>query len=63
MAEQIIVMQQPSSITLYAIKKGDLMPSDNKFIIFEEFIATMKPIVGITRGNMKTAMAGNLAGK
>ena len=63
MAEQIIVMQQPSNITLYAIKKGDLMPSDNKFIILEEFIATMKPIVEITCGNMKTTMAGNLAGK
>ena len=48
MAERIILMQQPLSATLYAIRKGDLMPSDSKFIILEEFIATMKPIVEIT---------------
>ena len=48
MAERIILMQQQLSATLYAIRKGDLMPSDSKFIILEEFIATMKPIVEIT---------------
>ena len=48
MAERIILMQQPLSATLYAIRKGDLMPSDSEFIILEEFIATMKPIVEIT---------------
>ena len=48
MAERIILMQQPLSATLYAIRKGDLMPSDREFIILEEFIATMKPIVEIT---------------
>ena len=41
-------MQQPLSATLYAIRKGDVMPSDSEFIILEEFIATMKPIVEIT---------------
>ena len=48
MAERIILMRQPLSVTLYAIRKGDLMPSDSKFVILEEFIATMKPIVEIT---------------
>ena len=48
MAERIILMQQPLCATLYAIRKGDLMPSDSEFVILEEFIATMKPIVEIT---------------
>ena len=48
MAEKIILMQQPLSATLYAIRKGDLMPSNSKFVILEEFIFTMKPIVEIT---------------
>ena len=43
MAERIILMQQPFSATLYAIQK-----SDSKFVILEEYIATMKPIVEIT---------------
>ena len=29
-------MQQPLSATLYAIWKGDLMPSDSEFVILEE---------------------------
>ena len=48
MAERIILIQQPLSATLYAIRKGNLMPSDSKFVILEEYIATMKPIVEIT---------------
>lgn len=48
MAERIILMQQPLSATLYAIRKGDLMPSDREFTILEEYIDTMKPVVEIT---------------
>ena len=33
---------------LYAIWKGDLMPSDSEFVILEEYIATVKPKVEIT---------------
>ena len=49
MADRIILMQQPSSATLYAIRKRYLMPSDSGFIILEKLIiATMEPIVEIT---------------
>ena len=48
MAERIILMQQSLSATLYAIRKGDLMPSDSEFIILEEYITTMKPVIEIT---------------
>ena len=49
MVERIILMQQPLSATLYAIQKGDLMLSNSEFIILEEYIAIMKPIVEITK--------------
>ena len=48
MAERIVLMQQPLSTTLYAIRKGNLMPSDSEFVILEGYIATMKSIVEIT---------------
>ena len=41
-------MQQSLSITLYSILKGDLMPSDSKFVILEEHVITMKLIAEIT---------------
>ena len=43
-------MQQPLSTTLYAIQKYDLMPSDSEYIILEEYIATMKPIIEAVGG-------------
>ena len=48
MAERIILMQQSLSATLCAIRKSDLMPSDSEFVVLEEFIETMKPVVEIT---------------
>ena len=41
-------MQQPLSVTLCAIRKGDLIQSDSKFAVLEQFIETLKPIVEIT---------------
>ena len=48
MADRIILMQWLLSATLYAIRKGDLMSSDSEFVTLEEYIATMKLIVGLT---------------
>ena len=41
-------MQQSLSITLYSILKGDLMLSDSKFVILEEYVITIKQIAEIT---------------
>ena len=48
MAKRIILMQQPLSVTLCAIRKGDLIPNDSEFAVLEQFIETMKPIWGET---------------
>ena len=42
------LMRQSLNTTLYTILKGDLMPSDSKFVILEEYIITMKPTAEIT---------------
>ena len=61
MADRIILMQPPSSVTLYAIRKRYLMPSDSRFIILEKLIiATMKPIVEITEAIGGEKMGNNI---
>ena len=42
-------MQQPLSVTLCAIRKGDLTQSNSEFAVLEQFIETLKPIVEITK--------------
>ena len=45
MAERIILLREPLSVALCAVRKGDLMPFDGEFVTLEQFIEIMKPVV------------------
>ena len=48
MVERIVEQQQPLCATLFELRKGDLMPTDNEFSTMETYLSVMKPLVEIT---------------
>ena len=47
MVEQVLEQQQPLCATLFELRKGDLMPTDNEFSVMECFKDVMKPLVEV----------------
>jgi len=50
MVERIIILREPLSAALCAVRKGDLMPTDSEFVTLEQFIEIMKRVAQITGG-------------